>query len=502
MKEFPDLIAQRALMSGDAIAMRDHLSGASVTYGELNQRASMAANLFAIHEVAEGDRVAILCRNRIEFFECLFAAAKRGAILVPLNWRMPAPELTTIIERCAPKLILFGSEDADTLAESRANAPSIGLDDDTTSGYEHAINDAPASPRRAFWSAGDPWYLLFTSGTTGRPKAVIQTAQMALMNYINAQQAVEMRSGERTLNFLPLFHTAGINLFTLPFLFAGGEVTVLPGFDENNILPLLMEGAVDSFFGVPACYQKISLHRAFETADLSKVRHWGCGGAPLPDVLVEAFAGRGAKVCNGFGMTETGPTAFLMDRDNVSRKIGSVGRTQLMTAARIVERKTNGSNGSSSGELQLRGPAISPGYWDGAEATASAFTDDGWLKTGDLARTDAEGYTYITGRLKEMYISGGENVYPAEIENVLTRHPAVLEAAVVGVPDSQWGEVGRAYVMLRSKNGADAASLQAFGRENLAAYKVPKSYIFVDEFPRTAAGKVQKHILVQEHPAS
>jgi fatty-acyl-CoA synthase len=498
MNEIPDLLAKRASLTPEKTAMSDLITGKTSTYRELHAAAGRAGGLMRAEGVGAGERVAILCRNRIEFFEALFACARIGALLVPLNWRMPANELGSIIEDCRPKLIFVGAEDAATLAAARPDCAVIGLDDARASGYRARLAAADSAPPRVFWPAGDAWYLLYTSGTTGKPKAVIQTFQMALVNYINIGQAIDLSSNDATLNFLPLFHTAGINLYTLPVLIAGGEVKVLPGFDVDKTMDLLSAGALTAFFGVPAVYRALSLHPEFAETDLSKVRNWGCGGAPLPDILVETFAARGARVCGGYGMTETGPTAFLMRAEDVTRKIGSVGRAQIMTASRIVTSDARPARPGETGEMHLKGPGITPGYWNAPEPTRAAFTDDGWLKTGDLAMEDADGFTYIVGRLKEMYISGGENVYPAEVENLYARHPAVLEAAVIGVPDEKWGEVGRAYILLRQGASAAAEELSRFGRDNLAAYKVPKSFVFVDDFPRTAAGKVQKHLLARE----
>jgi len=502
MKEIPDLIAKRATLTPNKTAMVDLLSGASITYRMLNTSATGAAMMLAGLGVAAQDRVAILCCNRIEFFELLFACAKLGAILVPLNWRMPDKELKTIIGDCRPKIVFTGVEDRDKLPGVAAGATIIELDSLDANGYRAHCAAANNTLLREFWPGDEPWYLLYTSGTTGKPKAVIQTYQMAVVNYINIRQAIDLRAEDVTLNFLPLFHTAGINLYALPFLFAGGEVKILPGFDVEKTIALLEAGAINAFFGVPAVYQEISLHPKFADADLSKIRSWGCGGAPLPDILVEKFAKRGALVCNGYGMTETGPTAFLMDEAHVAQKIGAAGRPQMMTAARIVTSNGDEAGPGITGEIQMKGPGITPGYWNAPEATEAAFTDDGWLKTGDLAKTDVDGFTYIVGRSKEMFISGGENIYPAEVENIYAKHPAVLEAAIIGVADEKWGEAGQAYILLREGAVAGAEELTRYGRENLAAYKVPKSFVFVDAFPRTAAGKVQKHLLAAKNPSS
>lgn len=497
---YPDLLLKRAELSPAATAMTDLSSGDSVSYQALHENAAACSNLIREAGVKPGDRVAILCRNRIEFFETLFACARIGAVLVPLNWRSPPAELASILQNCRPALVFVGAEDRKSFAATGYDAVIIDLDEKSVDGYEARRTAARSLSRdlRDFWPAREPWYLLYTSGTTGHPKAVIQTYEMAVINYINVRQATNISASDTTLNFLPLFHSAGINLYTLPALFAGAHVSILPGFDADKTISLLTSGALSIFFGVPAIYQELSLHADFNAADLTKARNWGCGGAPLPDLLVETFTTRGARVCNGYGMTETGPTAFLMDDASVTEKIGSVGKAQIMTMARTIGTDGAPCKPLETGELQLKGPGITPGYWENDAATKAAFTEDGWLRTGDLARTDEDGYTYIVGRSKEMYISGGENVYPAEVENILARHPAILEAAVIGVPDQKWGEVGHAFILLRDGFDAEAMAIKEFLAEQLAGYKVPKKLDFVEDFPRTAAGKIQKHLLVQE----
>jgi fatty-acyl-CoA synthase len=489
-----DVTAKRAALAPNRIAFRDVASGRELTYAELENRSARCAALLTELGVAKADRVAVLCRNRIEFFELMFACAKTGAILVPLNWRSPASELAPVIEDSEPKALFFGTEDAAVaMALSRPGLNAVAFDKD----YEPRLAMAPALQTDARWEADAIWSLLYTSGTTGQPKAVIQTFQMAAVNAFHVTQAFGVNGRDHTLNFLPLFHTAGIQLVTMPTLIAGGTVSVLPSFDAGRALELMRE--LDVFFGVPAVYQQLSLHPGFETADLSHVRSWGCGGAPLPDAFVDVFAAKGVRVCNGYGMTETGPTAFIAAPEDALAKIGSVGKAQMLLEARIVDESGADVCKGETGELWMRGPGLTPGYWRRPEETVKAFAPGGWLKSGDLARCDADGAFYVVGRSKEMYISGGENVYPAEVENVLARHPAVLEAAIVGIPDEKWGEVGRAYVLIRQDVARPAAAdLIAYCRSHLAAFKAPKSVVFVDDFPRTAAGKVRKHLLAQE----
>jgi fatty-acyl-CoA synthase len=487
----PDIVAKRADLASAAVAMEELATGRIVSYAELDDRVARAAALLLSRGVAAGDRVAILCRNRIAFFETLFACARIGAILVPLNWRMPPAELAGLVADSGPSLVLHGTEDA--AAAAALGLPAISLDED----YEKLIAAArPARGLRGEWPADGMWYLLYTSGTTGRPKGVIYTFRMALANYVNIGAAIGLRSTDTVLNFLPLFHTAGINLHTLPTLIEGGRVLVAPGFDPDQVVALLRAGRLDTFFGVPTVYQALLDHPGFADAPLGHVRHWSCGGAALPEALAERARRGGLRICAGMGMTETGPTAFLAAPEDAWERPGSVGKPQLLVSARIVDERGGDVPDGSVGELLFGGPGVTPGYWNAPEATRAAFTPDGWLRTGDLARRDEHGFWYIAGRRKEMFVSGGENVYPAEVENVLAAHPAVTEAAVIAAPHPKWGEVGRAFI--RAANGQPVPAvpeLEAFCRTRLAAYKVPKSFEFVPDFPRTAAGKVQKHLL-------
>lgn len=481
----PDMAMKRAEISPHARAFHDATTGEVWDFARVNAAAdAIAAGLLA-SGLVEGDRLAILCLNRVEFFLTLFACQKSGIILCPLNWRQPAPELIETLAPVGARAILH-----DDVHAAVAGDVAKGTGADTIS-IETTVSDwikTGGPPLRQAVPATRPWYLLFTSGTTGRPKAVIQTARMAWANAINIGQAIGLTSDDRSVNFLPLFHTAGINLYTLPVFLNGAYSTILPKFDADAVFALIRDGSVTQFFGVPAIYQALSLMESIDEVDWSGVR-CGCGGAPLPEPLIRFFAERGAYVLNGFGMTETGPTVFLMDEANAVNKIGSVGKAQSLTEVRL-DGVAPGQPGE--GELQLRGPGITPGYFENAEATAKTFTDDGWLATGDIGRRDEDGYYFIVDRIKDMFISGGENVYPAEVERVLNAHPAVLEAAVIGVPDAKWGEVGAAFLLLRPGQTVDVETLRPWCRERLAGYKVPATVRIVEDFPRTAAGKVRK----------
>ncbi|WP_372603135.1 class I adenylate-forming enzyme family protein [Actibacterium sp.] len=482
----PDMAAKRAEISPDALAFRDLGTGQDWSFARVNAAADAVAQGLRAAGLTAGDRLAILCLNRAEFFVTLFACQKTGIILCPLNWRQPAPELIDTLTGVAPRALICEAGLAE-VGKAVADQMQIDLFDiDTTLAGWIANGDAPALADPV--PATRPWYLLFTSGTTGRPKAVIQTARMSWANTVNISQAIGLTPGDSAVCFLPLFHTAGINLYTLPMFLTGGQSSLFPKFEPNQLLDLIRQGQVNQFFGVPAIYQAFSLMPELDSIDWTSIR-CACGGAPLPEPLIRLFAQKGAKVLNGFGMTETGPTVFLMDPARAEEKIGSVGRAQMLTDMRL-DGVAPGQPGE--GEIQLRGPNITPGYFGNDAATRDTFTADGWLRTGDIGRRDADGYVFVIDRMKDMFISGGENVYPAEVERLLNSHPDILEAAVVGQADAKWGEVGAAFVILRPGHSLDPDSLRPWCRDRIAAYKVPVRFSVMDDFPRTAAGKVRK----------
>ncbi|WFE90889.1 AMP-binding protein [Roseibium porphyridii] len=510
MEFLTDMAAKRAELTPDHVAFIDHESGLRYTFCEVNSRATRLGNLLLKHGLSKGDRVAVLCLNHPDFFILLFAAQKTGIVLVPLNWRQPVAELRPVLAASRAKFLFHDLTCADTASKLAEDGDipflMLGSADGAPSALDQVLSSvSPAAIGCGRVKASTPWYLLFTSGTTGLPKAVIQTAGMAYANMINYAQATGLSVGESGVNFLPLFHTAGINLPTLPIFLNGGSSTILRKFDPDTVLGLIDAGAVTSFFGVPAIYQALALSAAVGRTDFSSVRSLGCGGAPVPKHLLTDFQKRGVTICNGMGMTETGPTVFLMDRDHAAEKIGSVGKPQILTDVRLVDGEGGVLEGPGEGEIQFRGPNITPGYMDNPDATAGAFTVDGWLSSGDVGRRDEDGYYFIVDRIKDMYISGGENVYPAEVEKALVSHPDILEAVVVGLPDATWGEVGAAFVIARPDRKIDTSSLPGWCREYLAPYKIPKTFSVVDDLPRTAAGKVRKNVLKDQlstHKAS
>lgn len=484
-----DMAAKRSELSPAATAFIDHETEQEWSFRAVDEQAALLGGALLAMGLVAGDRVAILCHNRPEFFVALFACQKAGLVLAPLNWRQPVAELAPTLASIGAAAILHDAlhaAPADELARAQDLHP-IGIETDLPALMAEAT---PLPPRRV--PEDEPWYVLFTSGTTGLPKAVIQTARMAMANAVNVAQAVGLTSADRSVNYLPLFHTGGINLYTMPLFLWGGVSFVLRGFDPDVILELIAERRVSQFFGVPTVYQALRQHPRADDTDFAALAGMGSGGAALPASVAAYFTAHGRPILPGFGMTETGPMGFLADHTAALEKPGTIGRPQIMTEARIAGAP---DGAPAEGEMELRGPSITPGYFGNPEATAAAFTEDGWLRSGDVARRDADGDYVIIDRIKDMFISGGENVYPAEVERVLLTHDAILDAAVIGIADDKWGEVGAAYLILKQGATLDATALNTWCRARLAAYKTPQRFHVVAEFPRTAAGKVRKPLL-------
>jgi fatty-acyl-CoA synthase len=489
-----DLLAKQADLRPDKIALVDPNTNREFTYAQFNERASRFAEFMRSEwKIQPGERVSILTPNGTDYFEVLYACAKLGAILVPLNWRLAVPELQNILDDSKPRALIYDTahtETAKALAGGMFMLPlTPGLCE--TKNYEDAL--ASASGKTIVMPArplDECWYLLYTAGTTGRPKGVIQTHGMVLYNHLNIGPAIDLTSQDTTLNLLPVFHTGGNNMYTNPTFIAGGTAIVPRTFDVVQSMKLLST-RVTAFFGVTAMYLFMSQHPDFEKTDFSHMRSWASGGSSMPVSLLETYAKRGIMIQQGFGMTETGPTVFLVDEAHAVSKSGSVGKPQPWVDVRIVDQSSVDVPTGEMGELLIKGPGVTPGYWELPEITKNSF-EDGWLHSGDVARRDDEGYYYIVDRWKDMFISGGENVYPAEVENVLFSIPAVAEAAVIGVTDKKWGEVGRAVLVVKSGQTLTEQEVIEFCQGKLAKYKIPKSVVFIEALPRNAAGKVLK----------
>ncbi len=462
------------------------------TYREMAADLRRMAAILRARGIGQGDRVAILAANSVEYLELLFAVAALGAIAVPLNIRLADEELAYQLADSGSSLIVADPEHAGRAARLlRHDTPRAAL----------CLAELPAGagaepPPLPAVDAALPCLICYTSGTTGRPKGAVLTQENLFWNAVNDTLALELTAADRFLALLPLFHIGGIGAFALPVLFAGGTVVVPRRFEPGEALRLIAAERITVLMGVPTMHDAIRRHPDFPRADLGAVRWWYSGGAPCPPALIEDLLARGLPFGQGYGLTETAPTVLMLGRGDHRERAGSVGKPVLFTAARVAGPAGKDVPAGAVGELLVRGPNVFRGYWNQPEATAAAFRD-GWFRTGDLARTDADGFYHIVGRRTDLIISGGENIYPLEVEQALARHPAVVEVAVVGAPDPRWGEAPVAFVVLHAGRRLAAEALREHCAARLVRYKCPREIAFLPELPRTASGKVAKAALAR-----
>jgi fatty-acyl-CoA synthase len=483
--------------AADRVALVDPgKDGSSVrrwSYALLDRRANRLAHaLAATAGVTRGSRVAVLAHNRGEHFEAFFACAKLGALFAPLNWRLAPAEIDAVLADAEPSVLLYDRACAPTVAALSSPAPRVAYDEPSAGGRPYEVLMAAGSDSAAgvpSVTLEEPMMLCYTSGTTGRPKGALLSHRQLLFNSLSTQLAIGIQPTDSSLVFMPLFHTGGTNCLATPLFHHGGKVVLMPGFDAERALALSAEEHITLQMGVPTIFQMLLDSPGFRRADLSASRMALCGGAACPLPLIEAYRERGISFRQGYGLTEVGPNCFSLVADDAFRKAGSVGWPNFYIQAKIVDDAGQPVAPGQVGELALAGPMVTLGYFRNPTATAEVLRD-GWFHTGDLVKRDDEGYHYIVDRKKDMFISGGENVYPAEVELAIGQVPGVREVCVIAVPDARWGEVGRA-VVVRAPGAAldDAALIQALdGR--LARYKIPKSVAFTDALPRNAGGKI------------
>ncbi len=497
--KYYDWTAHHADMRPNKIAITDLDTGASLTYKALDERADLLAGWMQAQGIKKGDRVALLTPNCPEFFEAEFACSKIGAICLPLNWRLTEKELEYILGDSTPALLIHDANFEAMVTKLTdtcgiAHALAMSSDDKQTS-YEQAISAAhPVAPVSS--DHDDISMIMYTSGTTGHPKGALITHGMTFFNIVNLGIPAGITTNTVQLVVLPLFHTGGLNCYANPILHAGGEILLMRDFEPGRALQVLGDAdlAVTHFFAVPAPFQFMMQHPDFATTDLSRLEAAGVGGAPCAEAILTGWMDRGVPLIQGWGMTETSPGGVALDANDALRKIGSCGKALLHTEIKIIDEEGQEVGANEVGELLIRGPNITPGYWNNPEATEKSFVDD-WLLTGDAARCDEEGFVYIVDRWKDMYISGGENVYPAEVENVLYQLPEVAEAGIIGVPSERWGETGKAVLVLKPGQSLTPDAVIAHCLANLAKFKVPASVEFIDALPRNATGKVLKRTL-------
>ncbi len=473
------------------------------SYAELAENTTRLAHGLAARGITRGDRVAFLGLNSIELVETMFATAKLGAVFIPLNTRLAPPETAYILGDSGAKLLISapgfdnvtGAPEVDRLPVDivpveavRRDSPG-GLRSERTAPFDEPIGH------------DNLFMIQYTSGTTGHPKGVMLTHGNIIWNVYNLLVDVDVRSDEVALVTAPLFHTAALNQVLFPTLLKGGTALIEAKFDPDRVLGLIEEHGVTMLFGVTSMYLALTQSALWPQATMSTLRSALSGGAPLPVSLLRAYLDRGLMIVQGYGLTEASPGATMLRAADGVRKIGSAGTACFFTDVRVVMPDLADVPAGQPGEVLVQGPNVTPGYWQQPAASRAAFVEGGWLRTGDLAQVDDEGYLYIVDRVKDMIISGGENVYPAEVEQALYCHPAVAECAVIGVPDARWGEVGRAVVVLRGGQEATEAELIAYLDGRIARYKIPRSIVFADALPHTASGKLVKPDIRRLHGA-
>nr|WP_062340611.1 long-chain fatty acid--CoA ligase [Herbidospora sakaeratensis] len=464
--------ARRARMSPGRTAFVQ--SGRRVTYAEFHERTTRLASRL---DIRPGDRVAYLGPNHVALAETMFATHLLGGVFVPLNFRLAAPEIGYMLRDSGVSLLVHDPAHG----PPETDVPAADLD--TVESWIAAGDPGPIDVPVA---ADDVALILYTSGTTGSPKGAMLTHANLVWNCVNMMIGVDLTSTEVTLISAPLFHVAALNQTLLPTFLKGGTSVIMPSWNADRCYDLIEEHGVTWMFGVTTMFADFARSPRWADADLSSLRTLMSGGAPIPVALIRAYQERGLVFCQGYGLTETAPGATFLEAADSERRAGSAGVPVFFADVRV------DAPPGTPGEVLIQGPNVTPGYWGNPGATAAALTGDGWFHSGDIGVMDDEGHLTIVDRVKDMYISGGENVYPAEVEAVLFTHPAVAEAAVVGVPDPRWGEVGRAFLVLVAGAEATAAELTGFLRERLAKYKIPVYFDVVDALPKTGSGKIRK----------
>lgn len=501
-----DWVAHHAASMPEKIATIDASGNRRQSYGEMNIRIGRIAAHLKSLGVEPGDRVGFLAMNTPDILDIIFATWRIGAVSLALNYRLSGTELAFIVNDATPKVMILDTSFAETGAEARAKSAVAhwiefdGAGSDTP--FERAIAPCPPILERIEQDMNAQALLMYSSGTTGKPKGVILTHKNLYFAAISGTGPTRNNRDVVALASMPMFHIGALAVSCLPIIAIGGTCVTIRAFDPGLVLDCINDPAlgITALFNVPAAYNAMKQHPKAMTTDYSRLTVAIAGAETVPEALVTWWTSKGVTLQEGWGMTETSASGCLLLSEYVLSKPGSAGKPFLGSEIRIADLNGNVLPAGESGEIQMRGPVITPGYWNNPKATAEAFVGD-WFRTGDIGRKDAEGFIYIEDRLKDMYISGGENVYPAEIENILYGDEDIIEVAVIGVPDAKWGEVGCAVVVPSPGKSVDLARIEARCNGQLAKYKWPAHVVELEVLPRNATGKVLKFELRKSIPA-
>ncbi|SDM79380.1 long-chain fatty acid--CoA ligase [Bacillus sp. OK048] len=484
-----DWLENRARLSPNKKAIIDEDTNKVWTYGEVNKRSSSVAEWLKSQGVKKGDRVALLSPNDISYFDLLFACGKIGAIFVPLNWRLSVHELTEIVLDCTPLFLgvhhQFQNEFR-SLQTNIAHSFFVG-----GSSYDEIATHKGENTHTDVISEHDPLAIIYTGGTTGKPKGVVLSHQSIQWNAINTILSWNLSEEDVTINYMPMFHTGGLNALSLPILMIGGTVVIGGQYSGQKVIDSINRYNCTIILLVPTMYHMLIQCEEFQESDFPSMKIFLSGAAPCPLQVYEAFLTKGLAFKEGYGLTEAGPNNFFIHPDDAQIKRGSVGKPMLYNTIKLAKEDGQEAAINEVGELLIKGKHAFSHYWNNELATLET-KKGGWVRTGDLAKKDEEGFHYIVGRKKDMIITGGENVYPLEIEHWLAAHPEVDEVAVIGLTDEKWGEIVAAFIVQKHSHSIDEEDLKAYCERKLGRYKIPKKFIQVDELPKTHVGKIDK----------
>lgn len=500
-----DWLQARSRLTPQKQALIDPLEQCSWTYRELFARSVSLAHFLTEEGIKSGDRVALLAPNHVAYIDFIFACRRIGAIFVPLNWRLALEELNAILHDCQPKFLAY-HERYQELAAALAIEGKLCV---SSRDYEIKLQELGAEKQLGRVGQLEPlsslnfpmeqaWMMIYTGGTTGRPKGVVLTNRSIYANAVNTVLSWGLHAEDVTLTVMPMFHTGGLNALTLPILLAGGTVVLYADFQAESIAVALEEQQCTIVLLVPTMYHLLIQSGAFWHRPYKQMKLFLSGGAPCPPSIYHAFEQRGLAFREGYGLTEAGPNNFFIPAARAAKKQGSVGQPMMYNRIQLVDEQHMEVAQGEVGEIVITGEHIFECYWNNEQETAGVL-QEGRLYTGDLARQDEEGDYYLLGRKKDMIITGGENVYPLEVEHLIDQHSAVQDVCVIGLPDPKWGEVVTAVVVPVIGAEITIEELERFCQNRLARYKVPKRLIVVAELPKTAVGKIDKKQLVERY---
>lgn len=490
-----DWFSKWAVYKTDSIAFKVYESGKSYTYSEINKISNYFSRFLRDNfNLDLGKRVAILSENNLAYIILFGVAQKLGITLIPLNYRLATNELDYIISNCDPSLIIYEKKFEEKISSTKFFKNfsfKIKLEDITETLNEFLKQPVIENINNPNLEDDSPIFILYTSGTTSFPKGALYTHKMMFWNSLNTELRLNITSDDISINCAPPFHTGGWNVLLTPFIHHGAQTIIMKNFDADTILKIIDDEKITLWWAVPTMLKMLSESKLFKDAKMENLRYLIVGGEALPLNVINTWHKKGVLIRQGYGLTEVGPNVTSLNHEDATEKLGSIGTPNFYIETKIIDEKGKEIFGEGSGEFLLKGPNVTPGYWKNDEATKDAI-NKGWFSTGDVVKRDKDGFIYVVDRIKNMYISGGENVYPAEVEHSLRQHPNIKDAAIIGVPDEKWGEVGKAFIVKKIESNLTVDEVKSYCIERLAKYKIPKYIEFIDTLPTNDAGKIDR----------